>query len=78
MAKVDKRSLFVFVPYLSWLTYAVSITNLRRIRSYNVMKAEFFFYVDTSQSYLNIGVWYLNGGDDKLERLNRDRTTKRQ
>jgi len=40
MAKVDRRTLLVFVPYLTWLSYA---------------------------SYLNAGVWWLNGGKDKVD-----------
>jgi len=45
MAKVDRRTLLVFLPYLTWLSYA---------------------------SYLNAGVWWLNGGKAKLD----DATTK--
>lgn len=40
MAKVDRRTLFVFIPYLTWLSYA---------------------------SYLNAGVWWLNGGKAKVD-----------
>lgn len=44
-AEVDKRTLFAYVPYLAWLSYA---------------------------SYLCGGVWYLNGGEEKVKKAERD------
>ncbi|KAK9896554.1 TspO/MBR-related protein [Cystobasidium minutum MCA 4210] len=51
MAKVDHRTVYVFVPYLCWLFYA---------------------------SYLNIGVWYLNGGNKKIDKYTQDGKQKKQ
>lgn len=86
MARVDRRTLFVFVPYVAWLSFAVS-SRLRLVWLYSaaltsscirqtylcvvINKNDIKFTLIINLFRRNGGIVYLNRGKEELQKAER-------